>query len=71
VSFPGASRVGNEAVSALAGEIRALTQQVETLRAELEQYRTDLRDALDRLPDQYPTLWGATTGSQPRPRPRH
>ena len=55
----------------LAREIRALTQQVAMLRAELERYRTDLRDGLDRLPDQYPTLCGATSGSQPRSRPRY
>lgn len=55
----------------LARDIRALTQQVATLRAELERYRADLRDALDRLLDQYPTLCGATSRSQPRPRPHH
>lgn len=54
----------------LARDVQALTQQVGALRADVEQYRSDLRDVLDWFLAECPLLWGNTGFGRPPPRPR-
>jgi hypothetical protein len=57
-------------VGALARDVQALTQQMGALRADVQQYRSDLRDVLNWLFAECPLLWGTTGFGRAAPRPR-